>query len=401
MIPTPAKKWSPLGCMARGKSGGEGLRRPLPSAATTGVNATGVNATGVNATGVNATVARRDDQHASNLQGKVEMVSMTTASAIPASEDDILDTTPLSSKVTVPVAKETDWMNVFIARLCWDVWHEDFWKKWATAKIQNVLSRVTTPSFMEKLKVSDVKLGMDTPVINKLVEGPILDPEGTWVYLDITYTGSFTMTIETKLKLTLTGVAEEAELQMEVVVPSKPPKPKLPLADPLKGSSVDPDSDGSDGEEEEEQQQVPPQPGPATPAEYQRKRTRLLGMVSKVAKIAYNNSSLVRKAAERVSSFPLVLTVVVRRLDGVLAINIPPPPSDTIWVGFRESPKLDLVATPQVGQKAVTMTRVTHWIEDKLRELVKEKVVLPNMEDLVIPILNSGFPEDKEKTSIS
>eukprot|EP00731_Ephydatia_muelleri_P029086 Em0020g730a len=310
--PHASQEMVPSGMYGKGKSGGEGLRRPLPSAATTGVNATGVN----------ATVARRDDQHASNLQGKVEMVSMTTASAIPASEDDILDTTPLSSKVTVPVAKETDWMNVFIARLCWDVWHEDFWKKWATAKIQNVLSRVTTPSFMEKLKVSDVKLGMDTPVINKLVEGPILDPEGTWVYLDITYTGSFTMTIETKLK----------------------------------GHRSNPDSDGSDGEEEEEQQQVPPQPGPATPAEYQRKRTRLLGMVSKVAKIAYNNSSLVRKAAERVSSFPLVLTVVVRRLDGVLAINIPPPPSDTIWVGFRESPKLDLVATPQVGQKAVTMT---------------------------------------------
>ena len=247
--PHASQEMVPSGMYGRGKSGGEGLRRPLPSAATAGVNATGVN----------ATVARRDDQHASNPQGKLEMVSMTTASAIPASEDDILDTTPLSSKVTVPVAKETDWMNVFIARLCWDLWHEDFWKKWATAKIQNVLSRVTTPSFMEKLKVSDVKLGMDTPVINKLVEGPILDPEGTWVYLDITYTGSFTMTIETKLKLTLTGVAEEAELQMEVVVPSKPPKPKLPLADPLKGSSVDPDSDGSDGEEEEEQQQVPPQ----------------------------------------------------------------------------------------------------------------------------------------------
>ena len=47
--------------------------------------------------------------------------------------------------------------------------------------------------------------------------------------------------------------------------------------------------------------------------------------------MAYNNSSLVRRAAEKVSSYPLVLTVVVRRLDGVLAIHIPPPPSDTIW----------------------------------------------------------------------
>ena len=234
------------GTYGRGRSGGENPRRPHPSAGAAGISA-----------GVNAPVG-----HASNPQGRMEMVSMTTAtSAIPPiSEEDDSGVTPLSSRGIVRVAKETDWMNVFIARLCWDLWHEDFWKNWVKNKIQNVLSRVATPSFMEKLQVSDVKLGMDTPVINKLVEGPILDPDGIWVYLDITYTGSFTMTIETKLKLTLTGVGEEAELQMEVVVPSKPPKPKLPLADPLKGTSVDLDSD-SEWEESkvEEQQQVSPQ----------------------------------------------------------------------------------------------------------------------------------------------
>lgn len=29
--------------------------------------------------------------------------------------------------------------------------------------------------------------------------------------------------------------------------------------------------------------------------------------------------------------------------------------------------------------------------------LLQKKLVLPNMEDLVIPILNSGLPEDKDK----
>ena len=193
---------------------------------------------------------------------------MTTAGATSHSGEagDVVDATPMPpSRALLPAAKETDWMNVFIARLCWDVWHEEFWKKWTKTRIQNVLSRVTTPSFMEKLQVTDVKLGMDTPVINHLVEGPILDPEGTWVYLDITYTGSFTMTIETKLKLTLNGMGEDVELQMEVVAPAKPKQqPKMPVVDPLKGSSVDQDSDGnSDGEEGqgEEEQQVPPQVG--------------------------------------------------------------------------------------------------------------------------------------------
>lgn len=43
------------------------------------------------------------------------------------------------------------------------------------------------------------------------------------------------------------------------------------------------------------------------------------------------NTKIVRRAAEKVSSYPLILTVDVRGLEGVLAVNIPPPPTDTIW----------------------------------------------------------------------
>lgn len=47
------------------------------------------------------------------------------------------------------------------------------------------------------------------------------------------------------------------------------------------------------------------------------------------------NNRLVRRAAERAvekaSNVPLELTVEVRKLKGVVAINIPPPSSDTIW----------------------------------------------------------------------
>ena len=55
-----------------------------------------------------------------------------------------------------------------------------------------------------------------------------------------------------------------------------------------------------------------------------------MNMVSRLTKKVANNK-YIRKAAEKVSSYPLVLTVEVKRLDGVLAINIPPPLTDTIW----------------------------------------------------------------------
>lgn len=55
-----------------------------------------------------------------------------------------------------------------------------------------------------------------------------------------------------------------------------------------------------------------------------------MNVVTKIGK-RVANTKIVRRAAEKVSSYPLVLTVEVNRLDGILAVNVPPPPTDTIW----------------------------------------------------------------------
>ena len=38
--------------------------------------------------------------------------------------------------------------------------------------------------------------------------------------------------------------------------------------------------------------------------------------------------------------------------------------------GFKETPKLELVAKPRLGQRAVTLSQITHLIERKLCSLV-------------------------------
>ena len=72
-------------------------------------------------------------------------------------------------------------------------------------RIQRKLIRVKTPSFMDQLRLKEVHVGRDMPVINRLHAGPELRLDGIWVYLDVTFRGSFVMTIETKLKLGATG----------------------------------------------------------------------------------------------------------------------------------------------------------------------------------------------------
>lgn len=109
---------------------------------------------------------------------------------------------------SLPLNLAIGWINAGLARLAWDLWHEDRWKNWITSRIQRKLIRIKTPSFMEELKVTEVNMGMDMPILKGPSELPRLNQQGLWVYLEVEYIGSFTMTIETKLKLEPRGLGE-------------------------------------------------------------------------------------------------------------------------------------------------------------------------------------------------
>ncbi len=142
---------------------------------------------------------------------RVSRHSRINSSAAPptSSSDRHKSTSSQEEGVFVSRADDTLWLNAVAARLCWDIWHDQRWKDWVHSRIQKMLARVKTPPFMEQLTLTDVHLGNDMPVINRLCGGPNLDLRGMWVYLDVTYEGCFVMTITTKLK----HVREEEEEQ--------------------------------------------------------------------------------------------------------------------------------------------------------------------------------------------
>lgn len=80
------------------------------------------------------------------------------------------------------------------------------------------------------------------------------------------------------------------------------------------------------------QQPVTPLPDApsVTAAPLPANKGKIKSMMYSVAK-KMAQTRIVQRAAEKVSSYPLVLTVEVMRLDGILAINIPPPSTDTVW----------------------------------------------------------------------
>lgn len=69
---------------------------------------------------------------------------------------------------------------------------------------------------------------------------------------------------------------------------------------------------------------------PASTHKKKERGARLMSVMTKLTKTVAS-TRLVRRAAERVSKVPLELTVEVKKLRGILAVNIGPPPSDTIW----------------------------------------------------------------------
>lgn len=142
-------------------------------------------------------------QHRSSVNSITSTTSVDTTSSLPPIDDgfEIVSRPHLRLPSTTLV-----WINAMAARLCWDVWHEQRWKDWVMSRIQKKLIRVKTPSFIEQLRLTDVDLGTDMPVVKGLNHGPHLNLKGIWVYLDVVYEGQFVMTIETKMKL---GAKEE------------------------------------------------------------------------------------------------------------------------------------------------------------------------------------------------
>lgn len=65
------------------------------------------------------------------------------------------------------------------------------------------------------------------------------------------------------------------------------------------------------------------------------KPSKIMRFVDKITKSKYfqkaTETEFIKKKMEEVSNTPLLLTVEVQQLQGTLAVNIPPPPTDRIW----------------------------------------------------------------------
>ncbi|KAL0092723.1 putative integral membrane protein conserved region-domain-containing protein, partial [Phycomyces blakesleeanus] len=84
----------------------------------------------------------------------------------------------------------------------------------------------------------------------------------------------------------------------------------------------------------------------------------------------------------------IVLAITLKEMHGKFLMKIKEPPTNRIWYGFYEAPKMDWIVEPVVWDKQVVFSVVLNAIETKIQEIIIETMALPNMDDIVF------FPTD-------
>ncbi|XP_037333315.2 testis-expressed protein 2-like isoform X1 [Pungitius pungitius] len=296
-----------------------------------------------------------------------------------------------------PAGGQPTWVNSMVGRIFWDFLREKYWTNLVAQKIQKKLSKIKLPYFMNELTLADLDMGTCLPQVLS-TSTPKLDRRGLWLELEVVYTGCLQMTLQTNMNLCKLGKDGEDESPSVLETQQMGFKPRLyALADSDEESS----SPGSSDEEEAppfehhvflgEKSTVVAADGHSGSSTSR----KILRFVDKIAKSKYfqkaTENEFIRKKIAEVSNVPLILSVEVLELSGTLAVNVPPPPTDRIWYSFREPPRLELHVRPALGEREVTFTHVTEWIERKLQCEFQKVLVMPNMDDLYLPLMTSGL----------
>ncbi|KAM8823948.1 testis-expressed protein 2 isoform 1-T2 [Synchiropus picturatus] len=280
------------------------------------------------------------------------------------------------------------WVNAFLGRIFWDFLGEKYWANVVSKKIQMKLSKIRLPYVMNELTLTELDMGFSVPKILGASK-PSVDHQGLWFDLEVSYTGSFLMTLETKMNLARLG--KEGEGLGEHGKEWSRPRTYC-LADSDEESSSAGSSDEEDTTELHSEKSL--QAGTEGFVGGHRP-SKIMRFVDKIAKSKYfqkaTETEFIKKKMEEVSNTPILLTVEVQECRGTLAVNIPPPPTDRIWYGFRSPPHLELKARPKLGEREVTIVHVTDWIEKKLEQEFQKIFVMPNMDDVWLPIMHSAM----------
>ncbi|XP_073945152.1 uncharacterized protein isoform X2 [Choristoneura fumiferana] len=308
---------------------------------------------------------------------------------------------------------EVTWVNTVLARLIYDVMRDPAIIMRVQHRIQRKLNTLKLPSFMSPLLVTELSLAGACPLVER-VAAPAWDERGVWLDADLRYDGGACITILTQInlmKLKEKNLTLEEQLLVahdNVVERDNNTSTTSGLFSEIQLRKRKPaifDSDVEDSAESSSDDESPPAqhadscdalPIPdaqvtTAPVESGSSKKKFLRMVDKISTNKYfqqvTDFKYVKRAMEGLSNTDIKLQLEIQGLEGRLALNLPPPPHDRLWVGFRTNPQLVLKARPAVGARNIRFAHISNWIEHKLSKEFEKVLVLPNMEDISVDVM--------------
>ena len=83
----------------------------------------------------------------------------------------------------------------------------------------------------------------------------------------------------------------------------------------------------------------------------------------------------------KVRELNLLLAGILKELEGHMLLKIKPPPSNRFWISFETMPKMNISVEPTVSSRHITYGVILRIIENRIREVINETMVLPNWDD--------------------
>jgi len=231
---------------------------------------------------------------------------------------------------------------------------------------------------------------------------PILDSDGLWIFLDINYEGKLAVTLETYVNLmklrrvrvpentntnTTTdhdeipsasganrhGVSNSPNTSTGVGNEASRSSPNIPIGGNMFDSDADDSGESSEEEFDPEDIALPLNMEDARStgtnidgSTYETKGQKIMRMAEKFASSKVMQTGMIKKVVGNIGATPIMLCVELSSCIGTLAVNIPPPPTDRMWLGFKPTPAIQLVAKPKLGERVVNLTHITDWIKKKI-----------------------------------
>jgi hypothetical protein len=78
----------------------------------------------------------------------------------------------------------------------------------------------------------------------------------------------------------------------------------------------------------------------------------------------------------------LLLAVVLKKVEGHVFARVKPPPTNRIWLTFSQAPKIEMSIEPIVSSRQITYTVILRQIENRIKEVIAESIVMPYWDDI-------------------